>query len=396
MRIDEHGGTVRAYGYDPLYRLTQETVTDGAGEPLYSDSFAYDPVGNRLSHTRQEAGAAPATTAYAYDERDRLTSRDGVPWSWDPNGNLIAKDGEASYGWDFEDKLESVLLADGTEVRHTYSAAGLRVESRATEPGGAAASTSYLVDDSGSLSQVVAELDEAGNLEAYYVQGSGEVLAILRPASTRFYHADGLGSIRALTDETGAVTDRYRYSALGELLEHEGDDPQARLFVGETLDLNSGFYFLRARWMDPGAGRFASTDPFSGTTFDPRSLHRYTYASNNPVEFTDPSGLYATSTNSQAAAFAVAGLVAAIGLGFFIAVFQQTFTNLPEDAFQERPTHSIFGGGVSVAAKILARGNPYALFALAPLAGTFAFEILVGLSPPTTCCSMPRPGSPTP
>jgi RHS repeat-associated protein len=159
---------------------------------------------------------------------------------------------------------------------------------------GTATAVDYLVDTSGALSQVVAETSSAA-LGALYVRGD-DLLAVMRPGETagtwksRFYHADGLGSIRGLTDESGAVADRYSFTAFGELLEHTGEDNNAYLFAGESLDPNSGFYYNRARWMDPAVGRFASTDPFQGRIFDPASLHKYLYASANPANFVDPTG----------------------------------------------------------------------------------------------------------
>jgi RHS repeat-associated protein len=290
-RIDEHDGRSRSYGYDPLYRLTSETVADAAGT-VYAKSFAYDPVGNRLSQVT--TGAEAGTVSYGYDDRDRLLTEAGQPYSWDANGNLTGKSGEATYAWDPEDRLESVTLADGTHVAYGYDADGVLVRTVTTAPDGSSETVDYLVDTSGPLSQVVAETDGSGNLTAYYLRGD-DLLAVLRPGSgARFYHADGLGSIRALTDETEAVTDRWSFTAFGELLEHEGTDENAYLFAGEPLDPNSGFYYNRARWMDPSVGRFSSSDILSGVEFTPATLHKYLYANGDPANKSDPSGLIAS------------------------------------------------------------------------------------------------------
>jgi RHS repeat-associated protein len=230
---------------------------------------------------------------YSYDERDRLLFENGQSYSWDANGNLTAKAGHVTYGWDAEDRLAGVVLNDGTVTAYTYDADGVRVRTEVTAPDGSITSTEHLLDTSGPLSQVVADTDEAGTLKAYYVSGD-DLLAVMRPSGqgsdSRFYQADGLGSIRVLSDEAGEVTDRYAFTAFGEQLGHEGEDPNAYLFAAQQLDPNSGFYYNRARWMDPEMGRFASTDPLIGNTFDPRSLHRYTYANLDPVNTTDPSG----------------------------------------------------------------------------------------------------------
>lgn len=136
----------------------------------------------------------------------------GQAWSWDSNGNLTAKVGEADFAWDFEDRLQQATLADGTLVTHTYDANGVRVRTVTTSPGGPTEVVDYLVDTSEPLSHVVAETDGSGSLVAYYVRGV-ELLGVLRPAETRYYHADGQDSVRVLTDETGVVTDRYTYEA---------------------------------------------------------------------------------------------------------------------------------------------------------------------------------------
>ena len=66
--------------------------------------------------------------------------------------------------------------------------------------------------------------------------------------------------------------------------------PNDYKYVGEEHDPNSGYYYLRARWMDPARGRFVSVDPWGGDPQAPVSLHRYLYANGSPVSFGDPSG----------------------------------------------------------------------------------------------------------
>jgi RHS repeat-associated protein len=151
------------------------------------------------------------------------------------------------------------------------------------------------VDTAGSLSHVVAETNASGVLQVHYVRG-GDLLSLMRPDgsggwNSRFYHSDHIGSIRRLTDEVGAITDGYTYTAFGELLAHSGTDPQPYAFTGEPYDPNLGFQYHRARWMAPRLGRFVGVDPFRGRSAVPLSLHRYLYAALNPVALVDPSGL---------------------------------------------------------------------------------------------------------
>ena len=45
--------------------------------------------------------------------------------------------------------------------------------------------------------------------------------------------------------------------------------------------------YLRARWYDPSSGRFISMDTHPGVVYDPRTLHKYTYCGNNPINHID-------------------------------------------------------------------------------------------------------------
>jgi RHS repeat-associated protein len=291
--VGEQDGSVRSYTYDALYRLTGERVTGGLP---FEKTFTYDAVGNRVSQVDSRRGA----TAYAYDERDRLLSEGSAAYTWDDNGNLISRsstDG-AAYVWDFEGRLRRVTKADGTVVVHAYDADGNRVRTEVTPPGAVTAVTTYLVDPVGLVPQVVTEDDAAGNLAAYYVRGH-DLLAVVRGGGTRFFHADGLGSTRRLTDEGGNVTDSYTFSAFGEREEHVGSDPNAYQFAGESVDPNSGSYYNRARWLDPGTGRFLSLDPAAGDIAAPLSLHVYLYANADPVNRIDPTGRFALAAELE-------------------------------------------------------------------------------------------------
>ena len=79
-------------------------------------------------------------------------------------------------------------------------------------------------------------------------------------SGTNYYHYDGLGSTRALSNNSGVITDTYIYDAFGELLNQTGDTENNYLYTGEQYDPNLGFYYLRARYMNPGIGRFISMD----------------------------------------------------------------------------------------------------------------------------------------
>jgi RHS repeat-associated protein len=95
--------------------------------------------------------------------------------------------------------------------------------------------------------------------------------------------------VRLLTNNSGAITDRYTYDAFGNLQSSSGSTINPYLYTGQQFDSLTGLYSLRARSYDPTNGRFLSRDTAEPTMI-PGDLNRYSYVDNNPVNFTDPSG----------------------------------------------------------------------------------------------------------
>ncbi len=54
--------------------------------------------------------------------------------------------------------------------------------------------------------------------------------------------------------------------------------------------LKTGLYYLNSRFYDPETARFMQEDSYDGDVYDPLSLNLYTYCSNNPISYCDPSG----------------------------------------------------------------------------------------------------------
>jgi len=63
-------------------------------------------------------------------------------------------------------------------------------------------------------------------------------------------------------------------------------------FTGKERDVETGLDFFGARYMSAPQGRFTSPDPLGGSLLDPQTLNRYAYVRNNPLTFTDPTGMY--------------------------------------------------------------------------------------------------------
>ena len=165
---------------------------------------------------KRTKAATPPTSAPAAAGRAKT-------YDYDSMGNVTADSDGNQYEYNSQHRLATVRKPNGAVVAHVYDDFGNRVQTTTTLPGQPPQVTNFLVDTSGALSHVVAESDGDGNLKALYVRGGDELLSVMRPRSasasgwtTRFVHADGLGSIRRLTDEDGNFTDSWSYSAFGE------------------------------------------------------------------------------------------------------------------------------------------------------------------------------------
>jgi RHS repeat-associated protein len=77
-----------------------------------------------------------------------------------------------------------------------------------------------------------------------------------------------------------------------------GGEKPIPLSTGREWDKETGLYYYRARYYDPMEGRFISKDPISFKGKD-KDANLYEYTENNPVNFTDPSGLFTVVGNCR-------------------------------------------------------------------------------------------------
>jgi len=118
------------------------------------------------------------------------------------------------------------------------------------------ATTDYVQDVAAPLPTVLVEQSESQ--ATYYLYGLD--LIGQEAAAWQYYHYDGLGSVRNMTNESGQAVAQYDYYAFGAVRAASGSGDEY-LFTGEQWDAAAGLYFLRARYYEPGVGRFLSEDP---------------------------------------------------------------------------------------------------------------------------------------
>lgn len=274
------------YIYDEVYRL----LSVSSGKP---ESFNYDPLGNR------QAGPGKKDTGYLANSGNQIAQGRKLSYTYDDSGNQSSKivpfamDKTWTQFWDYDDRLVKVEKVKGAEKRtvsFNYDHLGRRIGKVFTTIKAGVSKTvswSYVYDGDNII--IESYMDASGNVtKTYFTQGLGadEHLALERDGQTFFYHADGLGSVIAITDGNGNPVQKYAYDSFG------GVTPSTNFvnsytYTGREWDKETGLYYYRARYYDPMEGKFISKDPID---FKGGDSNLYGYTKNNPINFSDPTG----------------------------------------------------------------------------------------------------------
>lgn len=255
------------YGYDGAQRLTssssgssplaydQANQLSSAGSTTYSYDAASEPVSTK---------ATAGTTGYSYDPQGERTTM--TP----PTGSA------ANYAWNQAGQL-SGFTKGSTTASYVYNGDGLRMSKTV-----GTAKYPYVYDMAEGIPLLMA------NTFTNYVTGPGGLpLEQITGSTVTYYTHDQLGSTRLLTNSSGASVGTYTYTPYGAVASHTGTVSTSLEFAGEFTDNETGFQYLQARYYDPSTGQFVSVDPLVELTGEP-----YSYADDNPVNRTDPAGLW--------------------------------------------------------------------------------------------------------
>ncbi len=227
------------------HQLTSMTESVAQGDST-TTTFAYDDAGNRISST-----VGGVTQGFQWDVEGELTSAGGEIYTYDASGNRILRESEAGLTVYLPGGQELLITGAGetAEVSATryYSFAGRMVAMRTA--GGLSGVTSFVADHQGSLIAAVPNTTWTSN-------------------SVQRIYTDPFGGTR-----TGS-----------------GNLPGDRGFLGAVEDA-TGLTLLGARYYDPQVGSFISVDPLLSPGV-PAQFNAYVYSANNPVTWSDPSGLF--------------------------------------------------------------------------------------------------------
>lgn len=258
---------VQNYTYDALNRLQTAQENNGVS---WKQAFVYDRHGNRMVDPINTTASLIGHNPPIDSSSNRIASGQG--YLYDAAGNMINEPSK-SYQFDAENRL---INFNNGAATYWYDGDGQRTKK---------------VDGSG-ITIFVYNID--GKLVAEYTT------AALQGGGTTYITSDLLGSPRILTREDGSVKARHDYLPFGEEIgiqfggRSTGQgyvaDNLRQKFTGQPRDFETGLDFYATRYYSGPLGRFTSADTFSGMVSDPQMLNLYSYALNNPLRFTDPTG----------------------------------------------------------------------------------------------------------
>lgn len=250
-------------------------------------AYGYDTNRNISS-----IAADGATSSYTYDALNRILteSNASTTYSYDLRGNRLTMETETSPDFrdhDYQYNKRNMLTqvkSDEFEVEYRYNGDGLLVE----RIEGDTTSRYYYDGD-----QMIAEanvVDGVPKFKASYIRGSQLEAIKYADGQKAFVLHNGHGDVVELRDAQGELLNRYEYDTWGNLSTKEGEVYNPFRYSGEYWDDSTGLQYLRARWYDPRVGRFINGDTYEGQIDNPLTLNLYTYVTNNPLRYIDPSG----------------------------------------------------------------------------------------------------------
>ena len=107
--------------------------------------------------------------------------------------------------------------------------------------------------------------------------------------------SDYIGSSNIFTNIANGISELLDYFPFGNIRIDEGMHNDQRKYIGEEYDADTGLNYLNARYYNSSRGQFTSQDPMfwqlpADLLADPQQLNSYSYARNNPIVMSDPTG----------------------------------------------------------------------------------------------------------
>ncbi|MDI1454401.1 polymorphic toxin-type HINT domain-containing protein [Streptomyces sp. ATE26] len=297
-----------------LAAAAPDTATVATGTTAYRQSFTFDWLGNRATHTDYDTADPTKNVTFTYGYGKTVTGNGTTPtyktqphtatwissnpsgkgsaYTYDGSGNTTVRDlpnTTQDLVWTPENKLDTIT-DDGKKTTYVYDAAGNRILENSSS-----GSTLYL----GETELTTNASGTITNASRSYSQpGAPTVVRTTTNGATTGHQlnvliTDNLGTANTTVQlsSTQSIT-RRAFKPYGELRGPKPSNwPNKRGYLGSGIDdTATGLTHLGAREYDQNSGRFLSADPIIDLA-DPLQMNGYAYSNNSPVSKSDPTGL---------------------------------------------------------------------------------------------------------
>lgn len=280
------------FTYDDLYRLNSYSLNGSLKQ-----SIAYDTIGNITS--KSDAGSY----TYGSPRPHAVTAIGATTYQYDANGNMTDR-GSTTIDWNSAN-LATQISQGGDSLSFHYGPNRQRYKQTASI-GGQSINTHYiggLMEAIGAngVAQYRHSIVAAGEVVAQHTRDSD---AIDGNPRTVYTQRDMLGSIGVITDQAGAVIGNMHFDPWGKRIDAadwDGNETQAAIdavrdithrgFTSHEMLDAVNLVHMNGRIYDPNLGRMLSADPVNSEPSNLQRYNRYSYVNNQPLSFTDPTGL---------------------------------------------------------------------------------------------------------
>ncbi len=282
--------------WDYNNRLITSVISGASATTMTS---AYDPGGQRVSYsTNPSTGSGPSATTYYPSKYFNKDNSGKVAKHIFGNGLMLATISQSSGG------VTNSSCAPPATGDWTISTSCVFT--------GTAIAPASVIVNAGKVLTITANSKLLLDLKRFkllikkgggvLVKKGGAIRQIKITDTTQVpsltYHlADHLNSITLSTNSQGIITELSDYYPYGSIRvdEKSGSLTEQRKFIGQEYDTQSGLSYLNARYYDGARGQFLNQDREFWTTSqswltDPQNQNSYSYARDNPINLSDPSG----------------------------------------------------------------------------------------------------------
>jgi RHS repeat-associated protein len=313
-------GITETYTHDAIGQLL--TIAQGS-EIL--NQYSYDPAGNIISRTENQHNIPGTITQNEFNEMNQLTAQtihnmrgeltNRFEFTYDLRGNLIQEHDTLNattqtYHYDAANRMTRGVNHNGEESIYVYNA--LNILTRRND-------TAFVTDYTSFVPTILTEHSTDITTRHIY-NGLSRISTTLTATSNPtqaeafFIQNDCLGTGRFATDTTGTRVAHSLLDEWGNVLSQTQvtfNNTEVNIlntFTNHIFDETLGIYYAQARFYDPSNRRFISPDPhwnaFNRIFGDNphnnlvpciysirQAGNLYAYVMNNPLRFTDPTGL---------------------------------------------------------------------------------------------------------